>query len=126
MYKKLEELEVYQLSEKLADEIWEICTEWEHFAKITVGKQLVQSADSISANISEGHGRYSMKENVQFCYFARGSFEETRNWLRRSYQRKLLTTKEVNEIKEIMDELGPKLNAYINSIKRQTKIKKQS
>jgi len=123
MYKKLEELEVYQLSEKLGDKIWEICSTWEHFARITIGEQLVRSADSISANISEGHGRYSMKENVQFCYFARGSFEETRNWLRRAYTRKLLTTKQVNEIREIMDQLGPKLNGYINSIKRQSKLK---
>lgn len=123
MYKKLEELEVYQLSEKLGDKIWEICSTWEHFARITIGEQLVRSADSISANISEGHGRYSMKENVQFCYFARGSFEETRNWLRLAYTRKLLTTKQVNEIREIMDQLGPKLNGYINSIKRQSKLK---
>jgi len=121
MYKKLEDLEVYQLSEVLSDKIWSICTEWEYFAKITVGKQLVQSADSISANISEGHGRYSMKENMQFCYYARGSFEETRNWLRRANKRKLLMSDDMIEIGNIMDKLGPKLNGYINSIKRYLK-----
>ena len=81
MFKRLEELDVYVLSEKLADAIWDICTSWNAFAKMTVGKQLAQSADSISANLSEGHGRYSFKENIQFCYYARGSFDETRNWL---------------------------------------------
>ncbi|TAK56832.1 MAG: four helix bundle protein [Bacteroidetes bacterium] len=121
MFKKLEELEVYQLSEKLADEVWNTCIRWENFAKFTVGKQLVTAADSISANISEGHGRFSMKENLQFCYYARGSFDETRNWLRRAYSRELLTKKQIDSIKEIMDELGPKLNALITSIKRQSK-----
>ncbi len=121
MYRKLEDLEVYQLSEKLSDKVWSICIEWEYFAKITVGKQLVQSADSVTANISEGHGRFSMKENIQFCYYARGSFEETKNWLRRANKRKLLMSDDMIEIGNIMDKLGPKLNGYINTIKRYLK-----
>lgn len=32
-----ENLEVYQLAETLADEVWEIVIEWEHFAKISMG-----------------------------------------------------------------------------------------
>ena len=123
MFKKLEELEVYQLSEKLADAVWDVCVQWDYFAKSTVGRQLVQYADSMSANLSEGHRRYSFEDNLQFSYFDRGSFNETRNWLRRSYRRKLLTKKEVDEIKVIISELGPKLNAYITSIRRQAKLK---
>jgi|GEM_PF-5917726 len=54
---KLEELEVYQLSETLADIVWEICVDWDWFAKDTVGKQLVQtlpkdSGDLVSKKIS--------------------------------------------------------------------------
>jgi len=44
-----ENLEVYQLAEKLADVIWEIVSDWDHFEKGTVGRQIVNSADSISA-----------------------------------------------------------------------------
>jgi hypothetical protein len=51
---KLEELEVYQLSESLADLIWGICISWDWFTKDTVGKQLVKAADSVGANIAEG------------------------------------------------------------------------
>jgi len=35
---------------------------WNYFQKDTVGKQLVRSADSIAANLSEGFGRYHYKE----------------------------------------------------------------
>ena len=49
---KFEELQVYQLAEKLADEIWQIVQEWNQFAKDTMGKQIVRSADSIGANIA--------------------------------------------------------------------------
>ncbi|WP_313940727.1 MULTISPECIES: four helix bundle protein [Calothrix] len=49
-----ENLQVYQLAEKLADEIWNIVGKWDEFAKDTVGKQIVRSVDSIGANIAEG------------------------------------------------------------------------
>jgi len=117
----LEKLEVYQLSETLADLIWDICGTWDWFSKETIGKQLVKAVDSVGANIAEGYGRYAFRENIQFCYYARGSFEETRNWLRRANKRKLLMSDDMIEIGNIMDKLGPKLNGYINSIKRYLK-----
>ena len=110
-------LRVYQLSERLADEVWTIVTDWDYFAKDTVGKQLVRAADSVGANIAEGHGRYGHKDKKRFIYIARGSLNETRHWLRRAYTRKLLTLEQINKIQPMIDELSPKLNAYINSIK---------
>ena len=68
-----ENLKVYHLSEDLADNIWEIVAEWNNFARDTVGKQLVRSADSIGANIAEGTGRGGFQDNKRFFYIARGS-----------------------------------------------------
>jgi four helix bundle protein len=110
-------LRVYQLSEKLANEIWFIVQEWDYFAKDTVGKQIVKSTDSIGANIAEGNGRYNSQDNQRFVKIARGSLNETRHWLRLAYQRKLLTQEQIDRIKPIIDELSPKLNAYLNSFK---------
>ncbi len=47
-----EKLDVYKLSEKLADEIWNIVREWDKFTKDTIGKQIVRSADNVCANIA--------------------------------------------------------------------------
>jgi four helix bundle protein len=110
-------LRVYQLSEKLANEIWFIVQEWDYFAKDTVGKQIVKSTDSIGANIAEGNGRYNSQDNQRFVKIARGSLNETRHWLRLAYQRNLLTQEQIDKIKPIVDELSPKLNAYLNSLK---------
>lgn len=69
---KFENLRVYQLSEELADEVWKIVSAWDCFAKDTVGKQLVRSADSVGANIAEGEGRGSYQDNRRFIKIARG------------------------------------------------------
>ena len=47
---------------------------------------------------------------------ARGSFNETRHWLRRAFRRGLLSEAQVTELRPLLDELSPKLNAYLKSI----------
>jgi hypothetical protein len=39
-FRSFEDLRVFQLSEKLFDELWEIVGSWGYFEKDTVGKQL--------------------------------------------------------------------------------------
>jgi four helix bundle protein len=111
-----ERLEVYLLSERLADAIWDLVLEWTVFAKDTVGKQLARAADSIGANIAEGEGRGSYKDNRRFIRIARGSLNETRHWLRRAYRRRLLTDTQIRSLQPMIRELGPRLNAYLKSV----------
>ena len=111
-----ENLQVYKLAEKLADEIWDIVGDWKPFPRSTIGVQLVRAADSIGANIAEGTGRGSFPDNRRFVKMARGSLNETQHWLRRAYKRSLLTQEQVASLKPIIDELAPKLNAYLKSI----------
>ena len=113
-----ENLRIYQLSEDLADNIWEIVLGWSRLAQNTVGEQLIRSADSIGANIAVGVGRFGLQDQKRFIYIARGSVNETKHWLRRAFKRKLLTDKQVGELKPVLDELAPKLNAYANSLGR--------
>jgi four helix bundle protein len=115
-----EDLEVYQLAERLADNVWGIVLSWDNFARDTVGKQLVRSADSIGANIAEGVGRRSFQDNRRFVRIARGSLNETKHWLRRAYKRTLLDDGKVAMLKPLLAELAPRLNAYLRSIGRGT------
>ncbi|MCP4622713.1 MAG: four helix bundle protein [bacterium] len=113
-----EKLRVYNLAEEIADFIWEIVIKWDFFAKDTIGKQIVNSADSIGANIAEGYGRGSHADNRRFAKISRGSLFEVKHWLRRAYKRKLLKEEEISNLQELIKELTPKLSAYINSISR--------
>jgi four helix bundle protein len=111
-----ENLEIYQLSEKLADEIWNIVLGWSNLAQDTVGKQIIRSADSIGANIAEGSGRGTTQDNRRFLRMARGSLYETRNWLRRAHQRSLLLNEQTDKLLPVIKELTPKLNSYLRKV----------
>ena len=113
---ELTDLEVYKLSEELSDIVWNVVLKWDHFSKDTIGKQLVKSSDSIAANIAEGYGRYHFKENKNFCYFARGSLEETKTWLRKSTRRGLIDKSRNQDLINITRKLPKLLNSYIKSI----------
>ena len=89
---------------------------WPNLARDTVGKQVIRAADSFGANIAEGEGRGAFKDNQRFVRIARGSLNETKHWLRRAFQRNLLTKEQIDTLKPLLDELAPRLNAYLNSI----------
>ena len=113
-----ENLRVYKLAEELANEIWKIVLRWDTFARDTVGKQIVRSADSVGANIAEGTGRHSFQDNRRFVKTARGSLNETQHFLRCAFKRNLLTVADVKKIKPLVDNLAPQLNSYLKSIGR--------
>jgi four helix bundle protein len=112
----LEGLRIFRLAEKMADAIWEEVITWRPFARDTVGRELVRSADSVGANIAEGHGRFHYRDEITFDYYGRGSLKETRFWLRRAVARKILSEERFQYLIGMVDELEPQLNAYINSL----------
>jgi four helix bundle protein len=111
-----ENLQVYRLAERLADEIWRLVQGWQNLARDTVGKQLIRAADSIGANIAEGAGRGTYQDNRRFVRTARGSLYEVKHWLRRAWHRELISQQQVDVLKPLLDELAPRLNAYLKSI----------
>jgi len=118
----VEGLRIFRLAETLADEIWEEVITWKPFARDTVGRELVRAADSVGANIAEGHGRFHYREEIMFDYYGRGSLEETRFWLRRAAARKIISGATYQRFMVTVEELEPQLNAYINSLKAKAAV----
>ncbi|MEE9450212.1 MAG: four helix bundle protein [Ignavibacteriaceae bacterium] len=121
---KFEELEIYQLAEKLSDIIWNIVIKWDSFAGKTVGVQYINASDSIGANISEGYGKGSFADRSGFAKISRGSLFETRHWTNKSYRRKLISNQEFKEINDIIEVLLPKVSSYINYLNENSKKQK--
>ena len=115
---RLNDLQIYQLAMTLGvgEQTWGVVNGWDYFAKDTIGKQVVRSADSVAANISEGFGRYHYKENIHFCYIARGSLLETRTWLDKAQRRTLITIGQYQQFDKDINTLGVKLNNYIKTL----------
>lgn len=113
---KLEELQVYNLAMDVAERVWANVIEWDYFAKKHIGGQFIEAIDSVAANLSEGFGRYYYKENKQFCYYSRGSLFESKTWLRKSFNRKLIDEKNYLELLQELQTIGVKLNNYIKTI----------
>ncbi|MGZ4035883.1 MAG: four helix bundle protein [Bacteroidia bacterium] len=112
----LEDLDVCNLSNELADEIWNVVINWSFLAQDTVGKQVIRSSDSIAANIAEGYGRYFYKENRQFCFYSRGSILETKTWIKKAKNRSLINEEQYNNLFSKLELIHLKLNAYMKFI----------
>ena len=113
--KEIHELDVYRLAEELSDMIWYAFDNWTVKAQKTIGYQIIRASDSIAANLAEGYGRYTPADRKRFYLYSRGSYEETKAWLRKAIRRKVIfPEEEIAKYKVIIDELGPKLNAFIN------------
>jgi len=67
---------VWQKAIQLFELVWRIAF-IEHKIDFKLRAQLADAAQSVSANIAEGYGRCSVKEYLQFLYFALGSLAET-------------------------------------------------
>ena len=67
---------VRQKAIQLFEPVWRIAF-IEHKIDFKLRAQLADAAQSVSANIPEGYGRCSIKEYLQFLYFALGSLAET-------------------------------------------------
>ena len=118
----LEDLDVYNLSNELADEIWNVVINWNFLAQDTVGKQVIRSSDSIAANIAEGYGRYFYKENRQFCFYSRGSILETKTWLKKAKNRSLINEEQYNNLFSKLELIHLKLNAYMKFIGKKSTV----
>jgi four helix bundle protein len=122
---KLEDMEIYNISMEIGDEIWFSVVEWENLAKFSIGQQIVRSADSIAANIAEGYGRYHFKDRKNFMFYARGSHYETITWLTKARNRKIIGNEFFEGVIAKMEKLGVKMNNYINTLESKTNNKSQ-
>jgi len=124
MKTKFEDLEIFKLAEKLSDEVWEMVIKWDNFPKNTVGIQLVDAADGVGSSIAEGSGKGNYKEFRRYTKISRGCLYETKYWLRRAYARKLISLQQTEIIKPMLNELLPRLNAFIKYLDGQINKKK--
>lgn len=83
--------------------------------------QLIRASRSIAANIAEGHGRYTYKEQLHFCIQVRGSLSEVQNHLIDVLDCKYLSKEELSSIESGISNTGKLLNGYITFFANESK-----
>ncbi|MFH1456690.1 MAG: four helix bundle protein [Patescibacteria group bacterium] len=114
-YIPLDKLKIYQLSVRYGQEAWikyELL-DW-HFKKI-IGDQFIRSVDSVGANIAEGYGRYHYLDKIKFYYNSRGSLFESKHWLDRLLERKMIARDNYLFMVDFYKNIQLGLNGLINS-----------
>ena len=71
-----ETLEVWIKGRELRKKISDITKKFPPEEKYRLTDQMLRASRSVTANISEGHGRFHYQENIQFCRHSRGSLFE--------------------------------------------------
>ena len=111
----LKDLEIYQLSRKLSAIAWKIYSRLSYQEKKTWGDQMLESIDSIGANIAEGYGRYHYLEKMRFYFISRASLSEGKDhWLDLGLERGQVSQEEWDQICAIHKSLQIKLNNMIS------------
>jgi four helix bundle protein len=109
----LRDVEAYGVSFNLSNYVWEVVVCWSHFARQTVGEQLVRAVDSISANLAEGFGRHGKKDKVRFYRIARGSLTEVMDWSEKARVRQLISEEQYQHISSQLHLLPKSINTLI-------------
>ena len=120
-YVKLNDVPPYKRAFHLSNLIWEIVLNWDLFAKKTIGSQFVNAADSISANIAEGFGRYHKKDKIRFYHFNRGSLKECFDWNEKAKVKSLISQEEYLKIFKELESLSVEINTLIKFTREKLK-----
>jgi four helix bundle protein len=93
--------------------VWNLIIELDDFSKKTVGAQFVNAADSISANLAEGFGRWGKKDKIKFYRYSQGSRKECYDWNEKSRHRKLISEAQYKHFFQELENLGPAIARLI-------------
>ena len=113
------DLDVWKKGREFKNEIYLIVQKFPAEEKFRLADQLIRSSRSIIANIAEGHGRFSYKDQIHFCIQARGSLSETLNHLTDALDCNYILQNELEYFKEKIKNIEMLLNGYISFLRKQ-------
>jgi four helix bundle protein len=116
------DLDVWKKAREIKKSVRKLSYSFPADEKYKLSDQIIRSSRSVTANIAEGLGRYSFRENLQFCVQARGSLAETLNHLIDAFDGGYINAEQLVNYKIEFDQCGKLLNGYMNYLRTQSKI----
>lgn len=109
------DLVAWKLARELRKLVFELVHRFPKDERYVLASQMRRAAMSVSANIAEGFGRYSYRENIQFCRQARGSAYEIRDHLATALDSEYLSREEWMQADVLGQRVIQVLNGYIRA-----------
>ena len=109
------DLLVWKLARELRVQMYALVKKFSPEERYALNTQMRRAAQSIGANIAEGFGRYSYRENIQYCRQARGSAFEVRDHLVTAVDAAFITKEEYAQSDALAQRVIQTLNGYIRS-----------
>jgi four helix bundle protein len=109
-----ESLRVWQQSRSFVKEIYFVTRNFPESEKFGLQSQLQRAAVSIPANIAEGSGRNSMKDQAHFITIAYSSLMECLSLLILAKDLDFLKSKDYESLRDSIERISYQLNSYKN------------
>ena len=116
-----EDLVVWQRCRELREKVSNLVKGFPKNEQFRLVDQVVRAARSVTANITEGYGRYHYQENIQFCRQARGSLYELLDHFTVALDERYINQSKFEEFRTQIFELIKILNGYIKYLKKEKK-----
>ena len=112
----LQELEVYRMTRRLSSMAWVIYQRLAFQQQKVWGDQMLESVDSVGANVAEGYARFHFSEKARFYYISRASLSEgVDHWIDLGFERGVVFDQEFEQINKIKSDILVRLNNMIKS-----------
>lgn len=109
------DLKTWKHARALRAELYRITKEFPSEEKFGLAGQIRRAASSVTANLAEGYGRYSYRENVQFCRQSRGSLYELRDHLTTALDAQYIPKEEFDRLDAMAISAIRLVNGYIRA-----------
>lgn len=119
---KFEDLEIWQLSKTLANQIYDATTLGKFSQDYVLRDQVRRAAVSIFSNIAEGFERNGNKEFIQFLYIAKASCGEVRAQMTFAKDREYISQAEFELLYKSLISLSNQISGFIKYL-RNSEIK---
>ncbi|TMU55260.1 four helix bundle protein [Flagellimonas algicola] len=116
--KGFEELEVWNMSRELCNEVWQIMLHTTLAKDFELKNQMNSASGSVMDNIAEGYERNGNREFIQFLSISKASCGELRSQLYRCLDRRHISQKQFDVIYNMTLTLGKKLGAFMSYLKK--------
>ena len=111
-------LDVWLESRKLANIIYNISKQFPKEETYGITNQMRRCAVSIPSNITEGCGRQTAKDTIQFLHISRGSLYELETQCFIALDQKYMAEEQFNQVFELIQSCKRLLNGFINYYKK--------